>query len=363
MAPNPSGAAPAAVRRRRPRVATRLLPVALSAAVLALTGLPAAGAQPPGRPSPGPLVPWSRLRNPILGYPDRATKDPAVVWANGRWQALFSSVGTDGLWRLGAATSPDLIHWSPLVTVAHDPSVEGEASPDVVQAPDGTWVITYQSFVHDVAGGEAKLYYRTTPDFRTFSPARPLGRELHPGAADRMIDAAVAWTPAGLLLAYKVGVKDGAQAFELARSRTGLLDGPWELVGRPDISVFGDTIENYQLLPMGGSWRLLATSNQFDRPFLFTLAGNPRDPRGWLHWSKGHELQIPQEPWNPGRGITGATSEHANCAFVVNRGAIVGRYYLVYADSPERTAFGGAGHAQLALARSRDLVRWSVPPG
>jgi hypothetical protein len=234
---------------------------ALGAILVGLFVVPARGAESAAR-VPGPAIPWSRLRNPILGYPDRATKDPALVWAGGQWQALFSSVGSDGRWRLGSSTSSDLIHWSPLVTLPDDPSVEGEASPDVVRAPDGTWVVTYQSFVHDVGGGEAKLYYRTTSDFHTFSAPHPLGHELHPASADRMIDAAVAWTPAALLLGYKVGLKDGAQAFEIARSPSGSLDGPWDLVGRPDISVFGDTIENYQFVSLQGSWRLLATNNQ-----------------------------------------------------------------------------------------------------
>jgi hypothetical protein len=289
-------------------------------------------------------------------------KDPALIWSAGRWHALVSAVDATGQWRIGLATSPDLTTWSPLDTMPHDPAVDGEASPDVVRAPDGRYVITYQSFVHDVSGTASKLYYRTTTDFRAFSAPHPLGRDLHPGATDRVIDAAVEWTSAGLLLAYKLGAMDGAQAFELARSTSGTLDGPWQLIGRPAIRVLGDTIENYQLLHLHGGWQLLATSNQFDRPFLFTLAGNPRDPRGWLRWSPGRQLQIPQEAWNPGRGATGATYEHANCAFVVNRGPIAGRYYLVYADSPEVTRFGGAGHAQLALARSTDLVHWSVPP-
>src|SRR5512138_1527289 len=39
------------------------------------------------------VIDWARVRNPILGYPDRATKDPALVWTGGRWHALFSSVG------------------------------------------------------------------------------------------------------------------------------------------------------------------------------------------------------------------------------------------------------------------------------
>ncbi len=309
-----------------------------------------------------PTIPWAKLRNPVLGYPDRAVKDPALMWSGTEWVAIFSQVGTDRRWSLGVATSPDLRAWSAPTTVPHDASVDGDASPDVVRAPDGTFVVTDQSFVHDVGGTEAKLYYRTTRDLRTFSPPRPLARSLHPGPADRMIDAALAWTPAGLLLGYKVSARDGSQAFELARSTTGSLDGPWTLVGRPAISVYSDTIENYQFLRLNGRWQLLATSNRFDRPYLFRLAGDARDPNGWLRWSAGRQLQIPQERWNPGRGTTGVSYEHANCAFVVDRGPIGGHFYLVYADSSEVSSFGGAGHNRLAIARSTDLRHWAVPP-
>jgi hypothetical protein len=340
--------------RRAARSGTGLI------AVLAVVTFGAAPARTVESPR---SIAWARLRNPILGYRDRAVKDPAVVWAPGRWQALFSSVTPAGQWRIGSATSADLSRWSPRGELPHDAAVEGEASPDVVPTPDGSsFVVTYQSFVHDQTGSQPKLYYRTTSDFRRYSPARPLGLELHPAAADRMIDAAVAWTPAGLLLGYKYGQTDGVQAFELARSSTGSLDGPWRLIGRPDISVYSDTIENYQFLHLGGGWQLLATSNRLDRPFLFTLAGDPTTPGGWLHWSGGRELHVPQERWNPGRGATGATYEHANCAFVVDRQPLGGHVYLVYADAPEVRRFGGAGHDQLALARSGDLVHWSLPP-
>ena len=339
--------------RRRNTVAALVALATLVLGVAATASAPATTSRP---------IPWSRLRNPILGSRDRAVKDPAIVWAGGRWQALFSSVDPTGHWRIGTATSPDLAHWSPLGELPHDTAIDGEASPDVGPSPDGSFVVAYQSFVHDTGGAQAKLYYRTTTDFRTYTPPRPLGRELHPGASDRMIDAAPAWTPAGLLLGYKVGLPDGVQAFEIARSTTGSLDGPWQLVGRPDITVFGDTIENYQFLHLGNGWQLLATSNRLDRPFLFTLAGDPATPAGWLHWSPGRELHIPQERWNPGRGATGAVYEHANSAFLIDRQSVGGRYYLVYADAPEVTSFGGAGHDQLGVARSTDLVHWSVPP-
>jgi len=36
--------------------------------------------------------------------------------------------------------------------------------------------------------------------------------------------------------------------------------------------------------------------------------------------------------------------------------------YFVYADAAAVTSFGGAGHDQLGVARSTDLLHWSVPP-
>ena len=345
--------------------------LALAVAVVGVTAACSSGGRAAPAPTTGapttratparPAIAWASLENPLLTDARHAIKDPAIVFADGKWRALFSSVDAKGTWRVGIADSPDLRQWSTPTTMPHDPAVEGEASPDVVRAPDGRFVVTYQSFVHDRADGLAKLYYRTTDDFVRFSAPRPLAHELHPAATDRMIDAAVAWTPAGLLLGYKYGTD--AQAFELARSDSGSLDGPWTLIGLPDIEVLGDTIENYQFLELRDGWQLLATSNAFDRPYLFDLVGDPHRAAGWLHWSKGRELHIPTESWNTGSGATGVTYEHANCAFVVDREPIDGYTYLVHSDSPNKTTFGGEGPAVLATARSADLVTWSTPPG
>jgi hypothetical protein len=310
-------------------------------------------------------IAWSRLRNPLYGDAGYAVKDPALVATSDGWVILFSRVDGQGRWRIGIARSVDLTAWSRATTLPRDAATEGEASPDVVRAPDGTFVVTYQSFVHDRAGGQAKLYARTTTDFRTFSgPIRLLSNVLD-APADRLIDPALVYSPAGLLLGFKIGTTDpgSTQHFELARSTNGTLAGPWELIGRPAISVYGDTVENYQFLAVAGRHLLLATSNQLDRPQLFRLTGRADDPKGWLHWSPARELEIPQEAWNPGKGVTGATYEHANCAFLTGGGTpINGRYYLVYGDSPEVTSLGGAGPARFGIARSTDLVHWSVPP-
>jgi hypothetical protein len=310
---------------------------------------------------PAPPIGWARLANPIVTSVDHAVKDPALVAVNGSWVLACSAVDATGHWRIGIEHSADLVTWSSMTFMPHDPAVEGEASPDVVRAPDGRSVITFQSFVHDVDGGLAKLYYRTTADFVHFSPARPLGRPLFTAPSDRLIDAALAWTPAGLLLGFKIGNTDATQTFEIARSTTGSLDGPWQLVGRPNIKVFGDTIENDQFIKIDGRWTLIATSNLLDRPFVFELAGDARRPNGWLDWTPGRQLIIPQERWNRGSGVTGSTYEHANGAYLVDHRARDGFFYLVYEDAPEMSSFGGQGHGVFAVARSTDLVRWSVP--
>jgi hypothetical protein len=307
-----------------------------------------------------PAIDWSQLHNPIVASADHALKDAALVAVNGTWFMAFSTVDTHGTWRIGIEHSSDLHTWSPMTFMPHDPAVEGEASPDVVRAPDGQFVITYQSFVHDVGRGLAKLYYRTTSDFVHFSSARQLLRPLFTAPSARVIDAALAWTPAGLIIGFKTG--ESTQSFEIARSPSGSLDGPWRLIGKPDIRVFGDTIENYEFLRIDRRWKLLATSNQLDRPFLFDLEGDASRPDGWLKWSVGRELQVPQESWNTGTGITGATYDHANCAYLVDLRPRDGHFYLVYEDAPELSSFNGSGHGKLSLARSTDLVHWSVPP-
>ena len=316
--------------------------------------------------APGPSVDWAALRNPILSYPDAAVKDEALVWAAGSWHMVFSYVTGDSpvagqeQWDIATAESPDLLHWTAAAPWSEQPG--GMASPDLVRAPDGTFVATYDAPPGESGAGQAKLYYRTSADLVHWSGPHRLAPGLHPAPGDRLIDPALAWTPGGLVLAYKVGTTSQGQAFEVAWSRTRSLDGPWTVVGRPAVRAYGDTFENYELVTVHGRWRLVATSNMFDRPWLFTLGGDPSVPSSWLHWVGGAELHVPAEPWNSGTGVTGAGYEHANSAFLCEDTAD-GYDYLVYAGSTELSRFGGWGHAEIGVARSTDLVHWTVPPG
>jgi hypothetical protein len=322
--------------------------------------------------SGGPVVDWSHLRNPILSYPTAGVKDEAIVWAQGRWHMLFSYVTTDpsqpgGVrWDIGTATGTDLVHWSVPTLWPEQDGVLGAASPDVVRTPAGGYLVTYQSDpgASDLPGAQSHLYYRTSADLDTWSAPRPLAASLAPSPQDRMIDGALVFTGHQLLLGFKYSSPTQADVFEMARSTSGTPAGPWVLVGRPDISVDGGTVENYEFVRAAGAWRLVATSNNLDQPWLFTLAGDPDTAAGWLRWKGGYPLQIPSEAFDTGPGISSIGYEHANSAFLCSAASLPGHYfYLLYAGSDELTTFGGWGHAKIGVARSTDLVHWQVPPG
>lgn len=313
-----------------------------------------------------PTIDWSELHNPILSSASAGEKDEATVWFAGKWHMLFSYVtdkssSPDGiLWDIATATSTDFVHWTNPIPWPAQAGVLGVASPEIAREPNGTFVVTYQSDPGQSNETQDRLYYRTSMDLESWSSPHALGQNLAPRRDDRMIDGSLAWTRRGLILGYKAGLAGNDQVFEIAWSPDGSLNGPWQYVGKTNIVVYGGTVERDEFLVVDGTWRLLATSNTLDQPWIFKLAGNPDRPSGWLDWSGGYELDVPRAKWDTGASISSVGYEWANSAFLCNDTAD-GYYYLLYAGSDELTAFAGWGHAKIGIARSRDLVHWQVP--
>ncbi len=318
--------------------------------------------------STAPRVAWSQMSNPILSYPDAGAKDEAIIWAGGEWHMLFSYMTHDAAdpggvkWNIATATSSDMVHWSPPDPWPAQVGVVGVASPDIVREPSGLYVVTYQSNAGPETSTQDKLFYRTSPDLVHWSTPEPLARNLAPGPSDRQIDPALAFTGHGVVLGFKASSGSSTvQAFEVAASYSGSLTGPWVLLGQPNISVYQNTVENYEFVWAAGHWRLIATTNILDQPWIFTLTGDPATPKGWLEWGQGRQLLVPSQAWNSGPGISSVGYEHANSAFLCNAHTADGYYYLLYAGSSELTQFGGWGHARIGIARSKDLVHWEAP--
>lgn len=314
-----------------------------------------------------PTIDWSDLRNPILSATNAGEKDQVMVWFDGKWHMVYSYVRNDpsipgGVeWDIATSSSRNMATWTSPDPWPAQQGVLGVAAPQLVKDPDGGFVVTYQSDPGQKDGDQDRLYYRTTENFVTWSRPHPLAQSLATTPGDRMIDGSLAWTPEGLILGFKAGSEGSQQAFEIAWSPSGSLNGPWKYVGKPDIVVNDDTVERYEFLSLEGTWHLMATSNVLDQPWLFKLAGNPKDPSGWLDWTGGYELDVPKAAWDTGSGISSVTYEWANASFLCNASSEDGYYYLLYAGSNELSQFGGWGHAKIGIARSRNLVDWQVP--
>lgn len=314
-----------------------------------------------------PVVDWSALRNPILSEPEAGIKDEELTWFADSWHMLFSymrdnpSVPGGVMWDVATSTSTNMVHWTQPDPWPEQSGTLGVAAPEIIRDPDGLFVVTYQSDPGETDGAQDRLYYRTSRDLVSWSAPQPLAQSLAPLREDRMIDGSLAYTRAGLILGFKAGVTGSDQAFEIALSPSGSLNGPWRYIGKPDITVLGGTVERYEFLQIDGAWRLMATSNVLDQPWLFELAGDPGTPAGWLKWSGGYELRVPEAAWDHAAGVSSVDYEWANSAFLCNDTAYGGYYYLLYAGSKELTQFGGWGHAEIGIARSRNLLDWQVP--
>jgi hypothetical protein len=315
------------------------------AAFLALcVGLAACDSSTPSADSNG-----DELQNPVLAFDDVAVKDAFAVRRGEVWHLGYSRISDAPFrFRLGFSTTTDFR------TFTHGPvldqaDVGGLASPDVVTAPDGRYVMTYNSHTRDVGETKNKLYYRDSSDLATWSEPHRIHIDGADGPDDRLIDGALAFADVGAFLFFK-----REQKANVAYASSGSVDGPWTLLGPIDPL----DVENLQVLRIDGTFHLLATSLLPHRPVLHRLAGDPKDPKAWQTWTRVRELEIPEQSWNTGESIS---YERANAGHLSDDRSKSGFFQLVYAGTTEVLTFEGRGHVKLGLARSRDLVTWEVP--
>jgi hypothetical protein len=293
---------------------------------------------------------WAAVRNPILGYDDRSIKDAYMVRHEGTWFFGYSEASDNPFrFRLGFASTKDFRTFTRMETL-DAPETGGLASPTVVRAPDGRFVMTYNSHTSDVGGALNKLYYRTSTDLRTWSPPTRIHVEGADADADRLIDAAIAFASSGAYLFFK-----REQTATVAHSASGSIDGPWTILG----ALSPKALENFQPIRIDGQWFLLGTTIPLiHRPALHRLAGDEKDPQSFRSWTLVRELEIAEQSWNTGPAFG---YERANAAFLADDRATDGFFYLLFAGSTDIESFNGRGHARLGLARSRDLITWELP--
>ena len=205
-------------------------------------------------------------------------------------------------------------------------------------------------------------FYRTSKDLVHWTPRTALATNLT--ASQHVIDAALADADGGYYLVYKEQTPGVHTRPRIAFSTS--LGGPFQYVGDGIAALLmkdgkdnGFFHENFEFLHTNDQWFILATDYFHNRqnpikydvqaPYLYALAQGSH----WLKWDRGYTFEIPQEKFN--------SESIANAAGLYDWRKYDGYYYLIYAGRADGESYARRGWNRLALARSKDLMQWSVP--
>lgn len=306
-----------------------------------------AGAQPRNHP----FIDWGNLHNPILSYPNWSVKDVAMAYKDSVFYVFFSAFYMDhGQIRshvVEVSTRDFRTFSEPIFNFdGEEEGWIGMCSPDV-QFMDNEYVMTFNSW-GDKPDKPDALFYMTSSDLAHWSSRKPLAAALTTNR--RVIDAALARAEDGYYLIFKEGLKNQKPRMAFGKS----LDGVFEFVqsGYPNLLMKdgkdnGLTHENYEFIQIDGKWRLLATDYNPPHPYLYA-----QDNSNWLNWTAGYQLNIPTEKFN--------TNNVDNAGALYDWRSHDGYFYFIYAGRDENETYLKRGWNRLALARSKDLIHWSV---
>ncbi|MGD0739965.1 MAG: hypothetical protein ABR957_10250 [Terracidiphilus sp.] len=314
-----------------------------------------------------PFIAWKSLHNPVLSYPNWSVKDTAMAYRQGTFYVFFSAFYDDhGQVRCHVAevSTRDFKRYSdPIFDFdGEEDGWTGMCSPDV-QFLFGEYVMTFNSWGNS-PGKPNQLFYETSKDLMLWSNRKPLAPNLTSIGDQHPIDASLAEADGGYYLVYKESSPGIHSRPRMAFSTS--LEGPFNYVGDGIVALLmkdgkdnGFFHENFEFLHSGDQWFMLATDylhnsqnhDNYDMqaPYLYAL-----DPGShWLQWTRGYMLDIPGEAFN-------AVSID-NAAALYDWRKYDGYYYLIYAGRNDGQAYAKRGWNRIALARSKDLIHWSVP--
>lgn len=305
-----------------------------------------------------PTAFWSAIRNPVYAEPQWSTKDCCMIEKDGVFYLFFSAFyftrgqgrsHVTGVWTRDFKTfSEPMFMWD-----GQEDGWIGMCSPDIVQLGD-RYILTYNSW-GDKKDQPNQLFYAVSTDLKEWRRDISLAHDLTAGK--RAIDAAIAFDGQRYVLIYKEGRSPGIPRVAWSAS----LDGPWAFVGdghpkftRLDKDFPAKTQENYQFLNIDGQWRMVTTDYAPHLMHIYRMDGDGRELTDWLRWTDGQPLHFPEESFN--------TDHNANAGAIADWRHLDGYFYCLYAGRTEGITHARRGDNKLAIARSRDLKTWYVPP-
>lgn len=314
-----------------------------------------------------PFIDWSGLRNPVLSYPNWSVKDTAMAYRGGSFYLFFSAFYPDhGQVRshVVEVSTRDFKHFSkPIFNFdGEEDGWIGMCSPDVQQLY-GKYVMTFNAW-GDKPGKPNELFYMSSDDLVHWTPRKTLALNLTQIGNQRVIDASLAQSDGGYYLVYKEQTPGIHSRPRMAFSNS--LDGPFHYVGDGLVSLLikdgkdnGFFHENYEFFLTNGQWYMLTTDYlhnslnplKYDvqAPYLYSLQSGSH----WLTWNRGYTFDLPGENFN--------TDSIANAAALYDWRKHDGYYYLIYAGRTEGESYARRGWNRIGLARSKDLIHWTIP--
>ena len=296
---------------------------------------------------------WDKLKNPIIKFPDRPIKDQCVYFEEkSGWFYVFASGGI----RL---KTKDFLSFEEVKF----PEVGG--SPDIIKV-GYKYYITSQ---HAKESGSVIAWILNK--FRV--------RDIHISVLESLDDATCPvytqvfkrWFPARnidgcLYEPNKWNYPESNAYFMLYKSCQKPRQAVLEILPRASrmrvlsddiMYVDGEWAENFQIINIDGSLKVIATAHRENLPsggftsnnFPFIYIYSP-EAISIIHRK---ELSIPQENWN--------TVMKANTGHLCDWRKYDGYFYLTYAGSNDSTSFNGRGHGKIGIARSKNLYELEVP--
>lgn len=291
-------------------------------------------------------IPWHQLKNPVYSHAGWSVKDACMIEKDGVFFVFFSAFYWEDEQERSHVVevkTTDWLNWSePIINWrGQEGGWIGLCSPNITEA-EGEYYLTFNSW-GDKAGQPNQLFYARSNDLEHWETVQPLASSLTMGT--RSIDAAVIYHQNQFYLVWKK-----VQISQIAVSPT--IDGDWQHLGQAADFWF----ENAHFIEIDGSMQMVLTSrDQQHRTSIAPMAGDSRSLANWTRWLAFRAFDIPPEAFN--------LHEQANAGFLADWRRQDGYYYLIYAGTTEGVSHARRGDNRLGLARSRDLIRWEVPPG
>ena len=287
-------------------------------------------------------IPWNKLKNPIYQHEGWSVKDATFAYneADQHFYLFFSAFyfdeGKERSHVVGVKTKDFITYSEPIINWSGmEEGWTGMCSPNITLDKDRLY-ITYNSW-GDKPGKPNQLFYAVSDNLIHWKKHLPLASPITKEV--RAIDAAIYPYEDSIMLIWK---KKQTPQISMAK---GYNSQKWNNHGSLNIG----WIENGQFIEIDGKLHLVGTVKKHLQK-IFEL----KHPDSLTQWIEKTEITVPEESFN--------TDERVNAGFLFDNTKVDGYYYYIYAGRTESMSHAGRGDNKLGLARSKDLIEWSIPP-